>query len=106
MKKQEVIAEIYGVKVEFGNQCIHIVNSYQVKEDKEKIKILKGIFILHPEINDYRTLGDMLTEWKAHNILFQHKYKQERTKDVDFEYKQNKWHKIGFKLITIFMREK
>jgi len=100
------IAEIRGVKITFNNGSIHIENSYQITDDEEKVKLLKCIFDLCPDIKEYRTLKNMFTEWKAHNILFQHKYKQERTKDVDFEYKQNKLHRIGFKLITMFMREK
>lgn len=106
MKKQDVIAELSGVKITFGKQNVHIENSYQITDDNDKVKIIKGIFVLCPEIKDYRTIDNMLTEWKAHNILFQHKYKQARTKDVDFEYRQNKWHKIGFAILTAFIKEK
>lgn len=105
-KKDIIVAELKGVKISFGKNCVHIENSYQVKDDNEKAKIIKGIFVLCPNIKEFRTLENMLTEWKAHNIMFQHKFKQDHTKDVDFEYKQNKLHGICFKLITVFFKEK
>lgn len=95
-----------GVKVSFNKSSIHIENSYQITDDTEKAKIIKGIFMLCPQIKEYRTLENMLTEWKAHNILFQHKYQIARTKDVDFEFKQKKLHRIGFKIITLLFKEK
>ncbi len=99
-------AELNGVKIAFSSNSVHISNSYLITDDAKKEKIINGILILCPKMKDTRTMDDMIVEWKAHNILYQHKYKRKHTKDVDFEYKQSKLHKLAFKMVTIFLRER
>ena len=99
-------AQFRGVAINFGKECVCIDKSYQITDDEEKRKIINAICDLRPEILETRTKDNLLTEWKAHNILWQLGYKQDHTAHVDFEYKQNKWHKLGFKLITMLLREK
>lgn len=100
------LVEYKGVKITFNNRSIHIDKSYKITDDVFKKEIIKVLFDLSPTLADYRTPKDMFTEWKAHNILFQHKYQQARTKDVDFEYEPTLIHRIGFKLIVLLLREK
>lgn len=101
-----MIGEYKGVHISFGKGVVQIENSYRITDDSFKREVIKAICDLDTNLSEYRTFQSLLTEWKAHNILFQHKYKMERTKDVDFEYKLSKLHKIGFWLIAHFMRER
>ena len=83
---------------------IQIKNSYLVIEDVDKNLILDTIIELFP--NYLRTKKSMLREWKSHNILYQKGYKQERTRDVDFEDKPKLIHTLIYFLISVLMKER
>ena len=101
-----MVGVIRGVQVvDFGN-AIQVVNSYKVTDDSEKEKIIDAMLNTFPRLGRCRSKKSLLVEWKAHNILFQHRYKTDRTKDVDFEFHTKKLQQFGFWLITLLLREK
>lgn len=97
---------IRGLTVIISKSNICIKNSFRVTDDEEKIKVIKEIFKRCPEIKEHRTWKNMLSEWKAHNILFQHKIKRNSTKDTDFEFKQKFIYKFGYWFISHLFKEK
>lgn len=101
-----MVGEIRGVQVvDFGN-AIQVVNSYKVTDDSKKEEIIIAMLDAFPRLARCRSKKSLLVEWKAHNILFQHRYKTDRTKDVDFEFHTKKLQQIGYRLITLLLREK
>ena len=95
-----------GIEVTFSPTNIHIKNSYRITDDDEKRAIIKCLFKVNKKLEDVRTKEDIFNEWKAHNILFQHKFQQARTKDVDIEFNQKHFLKVGYWLIAHFLKEK
>lgn len=86
---------------------VTIRNSYRITDDEKKIYILKRLLEDFPYIKKHnRNLNNMLNEWKAHNILYQHNYKVKSTKDTDLELKQKLFYKIAYFLISHLMKEK
>lgn len=95
-----------GLEITVNEHNVHIKDSYTVIDDFSKRLILTRIVEKCPFILEHRTINDMIVEWKAHNILHQHKYEEARTKDVDFELHQ-KWHrKVAYWFIAHIFKEK
>ena len=91
---------IYTINNDSNNPNITIYDSYLVKNDNEKIRILREIMSdpLYHKVKRNRTLNSYLKEWKAHNVLYRWGLFRNRTKDVDFE---NDYKKI-YSLLAIF----
>lgn len=73
------------------NNNIKIVDSYKIHKLKTKNNIIEVILNYnktYPNNNWIRTKYSMKNEWIVHNILYIFNIKRERTKDVDFEYKE------------------
>lgn len=105
MKK--AILDIRGVTIEVYTSSIEIRDSFRVRDNVEKIRIIQTLLGYYPELSSCgRNLKNMLREWQAHNILFQHNYQMSRTKDVYFELKQSLKYKIGYFIISLLFKEK
>lgn len=84
------------MKVEKNN--IHIEDSYLY--DKQEMKsCLNTIRELYSDVCDVlknRTDNDMMREWCLHNVLYRLGYQQDRTRDVDLDWPQKWYYRIGY----------
>ena len=88
--------------VQVTDNNVHIVDSYRIKDDQEKLLFISIIRLSSPETWAKRTDESLLAEWKAHNILYKIGYKRARTKDVDLENDQDILHAIGYAILSLF----
>jgi len=84
---------------------IQIKNSYQVTSDEDKVNIINDLLESFPWFKESRTCEDMLHEWRAHNYLYNIKFKTSHTKDVDFELKQKIIKRFLYWLISKLVRK-
>ena len=85
---------------------IHVFNSYLITDDRTKIVFINHLLETYETFAKMRNLKSLLKEWKAHNICYQHNWWRDRTRDVDFEFKQKVFHKIAFWFINLFFKER
>lgn len=80
---------------------IKLIESYKVpkREFSEKLGALRR---LEPSCPVWqRSERSLKHEWASHNLAYLLGYKRERTADVDLDYKQGFFEKIGYFLIGI-----
>lgn len=78
----EIIIEDQVIRYEAKNENFHLEDSYKIKDDNIKRKVVHALVTLYPEYNR-RSEESLVTEWKAHNILYEMHIKTDRTKDAD-----------------------
>lgn len=88
------------------DKSVHIGNSYLFTNCNDKCRVLHFLFLENPELLKHRSANSYLNEWKAHNILHQKNFEEERTRSVDFELKQSLFLKFAYWLIATFGKEK
>lgn len=85
-----------------NNTCIR--DSYLVKSRKDMKNILNQIRL--PNFSDYacdkRSIKSMIREWRGHNLLYSLGLWKARTKDVDLNYPQGWYEKVGYFILSIF----
>lgn len=97
-----------GLSVEciLSENSVKIKNSYKITDDERKKSILGRLLVDFPYLKKQgRNIKNMFNEWKAHNILYQHNFKVNSVKDTDLEIKQKFIYKVGYFLISHFMKE-
>ena len=94
-----------GIEVTITEGNIHVHNSYLVTDDDKKRDLIHDLLENVAGLKEHRTEKSMLNEWKAHNIFYQHGWFKDHTADVDFEFKQKWYYKIGYWLVAHLMRE-
>lgn len=97
---------INNINYSVGEDGISISDSYLITNDEDKFQFLQELCLSIEGLELCRTIPSMLTEWKAHNILYQLHLFRKHTKDVDIEYEQTKWTAFMFKLICFLFRER
>lgn len=77
---------------------IHIPDSYKVRNVNTMRAVLLREKALHPdcEVFKHRTTESLVREWRAHNRLYRLGIFKNRTKDVDLEWPQTWWMKVGY----------
>ena len=80
--------------------CISIENSCKVHDDKDKKEVLSHLLNMFPEFGEHRKMGDLIDEWRAHNILYRWGVQIHRTGTVDLEARQDPFHRLGYWLIS------
>jgi hypothetical protein len=88
----------------YNKNNIHIKNSY-IMRNKENMHeyleaIRKGAF-LNEGIEYKRSNKSWIREWCAHNWLYDHNIKIERTRDVDLNEDENFLKRFGYFMIYI-----
>ena len=91
--------------VQVTDNNVHIMDSYRIKDDREKILFISIIRLGAPEVWAKRTDESLLAEWKAHNALYRNDKWESHTKDVDLESKQSLFHKIAWFFVNILYKE-
>ena len=97
-RKANLTFELNGREYQYSisNDNVHIVDSYTIsKKDFHKVyKILKD---KHQNCQvwkrDYCSLDN---EWATHNFCYDKNIKREQTADVDLNYPQTFWEKVGY----------
>lgn len=87
---------------------IHIENSFK-KSKKEIRSIICDISNLAPfhalQVAGFdRSNRSMIREWCAHNFLYKHNYKRERTKDVDLNQNESLSRRLGYFFLSLFYK--
>lgn len=75
------------MKIIYNKNCTKVINSYQVQKEKD-IKYYVSSIIEHRKKNNLpvtRDFNSYVSEWKAHNRLYNLGIKKDHTKDVDME---------------------
>ena len=102
--------EIYGLSITLSSCNIHIENSYNVSLpivmneilDVLRKEVKKAKIIIDNPLN-YRSNKSLINEWIAHNNLYILGFETERTKNVDFDYPQAWYVKLGYWLLSRFV---
>lgn len=85
---------------------IMIYNSKDIKSITEMNKVITHIFNKYNykfiNNNSNRTKFSLLNEWRTHNLLYDLNLFRNHTKDVNFEYNQNKILAIIYTFFSIF----
>lgn len=98
---------MYGsIECHINENNIHVCKSYLVTNDDKKRDLIHNLWEHMDGLRKHRTEKSMFNEWKAHNIFYQHGWWKERTADVDFEFHQKWYYKVGYWLVAHLMREK
>ena len=110
--KQRAYFSRWGIEVSFtcgDNLCIHIKNSYLVKDKKDRKTILEYIHSLSEyqkllEAGYTRTDKSQLQEWDGHNFLHKIGYQRNRTVDVDIDQNEPMWRRACYSIFSSLMR--
>ena len=95
-----------GIDFVVSDTNIHVFKSHLVAGDGLKNEFIDFLLGFVEGLAENRTKKSLFNEWKAHNILYQYGLWKERTADVDFEFHQKWYYKIGYWLVAHLMREK
>ncbi|MCH5166883.1 MAG: hypothetical protein J1F35_03235 [Erysipelotrichales bacterium] len=80
-----------------------IYNSCEIKSKKDINKILTEISE-NNELPSGRTIKDMVSEWAAHNLLYNLHLFRTHTNTVDLEKNQSKILKFLYKILSLFYK--
>lgn len=83
---------------------LHIVDSYQIP-GRDFREVLKDIRIENPGSFLFKARGicGMCLEWSTHNFLYKIGYQRERTQDVDIDYPQKWYYKVGYAIAGVLV---
>lgn len=101
---EDIIATFY-----FNDLTITLENSYKAKNKKEIIKFIDLVinspyFDMIKDLGFTRTKKSLIREWAAHNFLYEHNYKRERTKDTDLDQNESLFRRIGYFFLSLFYK--
>jgi hypothetical protein len=86
-----------------SNNLIHIIDSYKINDIEEMKQFLLSIRAKHRSMSVFdRSIDNMIKEWVSHNILYKLHIFRSHTKDVDLEYPQKWFYKLGYSIIYKF----
>lgn len=94
----------YKLPVGVSYNNITIFDSYQIKSHRDMEGFLYDILKDNDikEMLKHRSVKDMISEWRVHNLLFKLGIYKEKTKNVDFESYPNKYLKILYYIGSVF----
>lgn len=83
---------ILGVKIQYNNSNVRIINSYKVKS-RAYMKMVLQEFLKQTGYKSKRSIKSWLKEWKAHNRLYNLGLYKTHTVDCDLE-ENEKLHRL------------
>lgn len=97
-----MIVHYNNVELRISSDCVTIIDSYKIKHIKDMIAIIKHIkqFKQHTNIAN-RSLYSMLSEWRAHNLLYWLNIERDRTAHCDLD-NESSIRKILYAIISLF----
>lgn len=111
MKKNKTSGIVYYYINDITLECrvyennISIIDSYQIKSDKDKEDVIEDLLNAFVWFKEYRTTKDMLDEWRVHNFCYSINFKRSHTQTVDLELQQSRFHKFIYKLVSKFIKK-
>lgn len=82
-----------------SNDNVHIVDSYTIGKDGFA-SVLAILRHRHEDCQVWlRTYKSLRKEWATHNLCYDWNIKREQTADVDLNYPQTFWEKVGYGLV-------
>lgn len=84
--------EILGVEIQYDAANVKIINSYEIRNEKEMRLILLQ-FKVRTGFKSKRSLESWIKEWKTHNKLYKLGLFRSHTKDCDLE-ENEKLHRL------------
>ncbi len=92
----------------FSNNNIHIRDSYLIKNDEDKIKMLDLIMGSdeYAKGNHNRSRDSYLIEWKAHNVLYEWGIAPSRTASVDLNEDESLFRRICYFFLSKLEKKK
>lgn len=83
------------------NNNIHIQDSYKYSKYimRSTLQIYKDQFKEYDVFK--RSITSMVLEWATHNMLYNLNIQRHRTKDVDIDFPQKWYYKIGYSIFGI-----
>lgn len=92
--------KIAGVEIQYNSQNVRIVNSYEVRNVKDMIIILR-LFKIKTDYCSKRNLKSWIKEWKAHNRLYRLGLFRSHTKDCDLEENEKLHRLMAYQILGI-----
>lgn len=102
---KEYTVDTITVFVAINDNHFTIFDSYKVKNDTYKYLFLEQILTDFPKIAKMRKTKTLLKEWKVHNAFYNRGWLIKRTKDTDFEYKQNIFMRVAYSICSKLFKE-
>ena len=95
------------ITCKFSASNVQIVDSYKIKKATDMIAIIKLIKTdaIERGFLYKRSVKSWLTEWKAHNYLYDHNIMQVRAGSVDLNEDENWLRLFGYKILSILYKE-
>lgn len=88
------------------NGTVDILDSYLIKDDKEKMEFIKDLQENGSVNFGKRSDKSLLVEWKAHNILYKKGWFKKRTRDTGLNPKESYLRRAFYWLIFWIFEEK
>lgn len=105
---EEITLGDISLRVTYSKINVHVENSFLIKDDELKKKFL-DLIIMKGKLLGFeykRTFDSWLREWKAHNTLYNWKYKRERTASVDLNEDESLIKRFLYVFLASFERVK
>lgn len=92
--------KIAGVEIQYNSKNVRIMDSYQVRNVKDMIIVLR-LFKIKTDYRSKRSLKSWIKEWKAHNRLYRLGLFRSHTKDCDLEENEKLHRLIAYQILGI-----
>lgn len=90
------------IDIKITEDNIQLKNSYTIKKSWMMSLLLDDLKMKSEgtsKVFDERSKFSLISEWRAHNLLYSLHYKRERTKDVDLDINETKLRKICYVIL-------
>ena len=93
----------YTIEFTFDRNNIHIVNSYKIRKKADMNGIVKAIraAILKQGIKYKRSNSSWVTEWRAHNYMYDKNMERNRTASVDLNENESRIKLLSYSLMSL-----
>lgn len=92
--------KIAGVEIQYNSKNVRIMDSYQVRNVKDMIIVLR-LFKIKTDYRSKRSLKSWIKEWKSHNRLYRLGLFRSHTKDCDLEENEKLHRLIAYQILGI-----
>ena len=97
----------YQISFTLTKNNVHIVDSYKISKNADMLAIAKQIraAALKLGFNYRRSNSSWITEWRAHNYMYDHGIERARTASVDFDENESGLKLISYSLMSALYRK-
>ena len=92
---------IDAVELNITTNNVAIINSFKIKHLKQMLDVINYIKTINSTSISSRSIFSMLSEWRAHNLLYWLGIFVERTKHCDLNFEVS-FKKIGYMFLSLF----